>query len=270
MRRLVILIVACISCVGIAFAYNPEEEKVCGPVKKITETIRIENDNVSLYYGDQTGQAGVRVQWFDSIGRLVEYSDHPGDNIIVYGSVRQYTDSICVEYAYNEKGLIKGSFAIIRLDSAGHHILDKRYQNRKLINIDSLVYNVQGQIVEWYQTRHKSDSLDLRYSYEYDSLGRLCKVNDPFYRTGHEYVIEYLPNGNYVEHHSDKNGKKWERTFFVDKLGRVIKEESSGKRVQYLHFDQYGNWTKMKSSVNTKSPMGWVTSITERKFEYYE
>lgn len=102
----------------------------------------------------------------------------------------------------------------------------------------------------------------------YDSSGRLIKVEDVKYGQENSYTIEYLPNGNYVEHHINTQGKEWLRKYFVNKKGELIKKEDKNSIVRYSKFDKYGNWL-VSESTSKDDPRG-DTSITERKIEYFE
>ncbi|MBQ4507530.1 MAG: hypothetical protein II970_01350 [Paludibacteraceae bacterium] len=245
-----------------------ENSRILGPVKIITETLHIDNNNVSLHYGEQPGGQAKIISWYDSIGRLAERANYINE-VLVDGYVRQYTiNNVCMEYNYDKTGLIKGSFTQIQMDSVGNHIFSRNYKDGKLFHADSTAYNAQGLKSADYETLFKADTLVLSYTYEYDSLGRVSKVTDM--RSLHYYTIEYYPNSNYTEHHFDKNGKKWDCKYIVNNKGQVINKQDPNLRVQYSNFDKYGNWLKMKGSTNTQSPLGWITTITERTIEYYE
>lgn len=243
-------------------------ETVKGPVKQVTVTIGMENNNASLFYGDQPGGCMKIISWYDSIGRLTEQANYIG-NQLQDGFVRQYTiNNVYMEYNYDTQGLIKGSFAQVQLDSTGLLISTKRYKDGKLICADSAIYDTQGNKIAFYETPFKKDTLALRYTYEYDSIGRLYKESDC--QDGIYYTIEYLSNGNYIEHHVNKDGTTWEWKHMVDKNGILVKSESHNMRLRYSKFDKYGNWLQLKSSTNTHSPIGWVTSNIERIIDYYK
>lgn len=272
MKRISVLLLAMLPFSVIVFAQNddPLTKSINGPVKQITQTMRLGNNNFSLYYGEQPGTMGKTITWYDSISRISEEANYIGDQI-QNGMVYQYiNDSVCYEYNYNDAGLIDGSYAYIRLDSLGHQVATKRFNKGKFFCADSTVYNERGQIVKLFETPLRKDSLVLSYAYYYDSLGRLSKVVNPFHGTGHTYTIKYDKKGNYIEYHSNKDGKKWERKVFVNEAGQVVRIEAGTMRACYSKFDKYGNWLMAENAVNTQSAFGWATVIIERIIEYYE
>ena len=175
-----------------------------------------------------------------------------------------------VSYHYNEDGFIKGSFKQLFYDSLGNQISSRTYKDGKFFCADSTIYNTQGLKIEHYDTAPNTDSMVLTYSYEYDSIGRLITVNR---KNEHIYTIEYHPNGNYTEHHSEKiknTIKAWEQKYVLDNKGQIIKIQAKDSWSKFTKYDHHGNWLKSEHSYNTNSPLGWITSVQERIIEYYE
>lgn len=264
MKRYLFLLLIVIFCVSHLAAVGGTDE-VNGPVKQMTVTLRLKTGNYSLYYGEQPGTCGKTIFWYDSIGRIIEKADYVGDRL-QSGYVCQYTiNNICMEYDYTADGLVKGSFAQVKSDSLGNRIYTKRYKEGRVCWKDSTVYNALGQKTEYYETPYKSDTLALRYVYQYDSLGRLSKVCETFHGTEHNYTIEYFPKGNYTEHHSQKNGTMWDRKYVVSKNGYIVDIKEPNHHSHYSKFDKYGNWLILEGSVhNLPGP------VTERTIEYYD
>lgn len=245
---------------------------VKGPVKKVTITIKLGDGKLDILYGmsKQPFPEVKYVFWYDSIGRLTEETTYPGGSHI-NGHVYQYhNNEMGVSYHYNEDGFIKGSFKQLFYDSLGNQISSKTYKDGKFFCADSTIYNTQGLKIEHYDTAPKTDSMVLTYSYEYDSIGRLITVNR---KNEHIYTIEYHPNGNYTEHHSQKiknTIKAWEQKYVLDNKGQIIKIQAKDSWSKFTKYDHYGNWLKSEYSYNTNSPLGWITSVQERIIEYYE
>lgn len=263
----VILLSIILLYTGFIFAVGMNNE-VNGPVKKMTIYIRVGDGDMGggiMYGNEQVGAMAKIVYWYDSIGRLVDEANYHGDD--VRGYVRQYLlNNVYMEYEYNNQGIVKGSFARGQLDSLGNTIFTKRYRDRKQITADSTVYNEQGLKIKYFQSPYKSDSLELRYTYEYDSLGRLSKYYD--YSKGEiniSYEMIYYPNGSYTERATDKEGKTWNVKYTADKNGNIIKMESTNMSAQYSKFDKYGNWLILKGVTHKVAK-----TTTERVIEYYE
>lgn len=261
-----------------------ELEKVNGPVKQVTIALGAKG-GASLFYGEGPGTGMKTVLWYDSLGRLTERAKYVGDKI-EDGFVRQYTiNNVCMEYEYDYKGLIKGNFRKIQLDSLGRHISSRRYREGRFYEGDSIVYDAEGRKIEWYDTPTEKDSFTLNESYAYDSLGRLSKksiywpekafyfdsLNIPReylnYGAKHICTMEYLPNGNYIEHHVVKDGKKWKVKYIVKK-GRLVRKEDKDGSATYSDFDQYGNWRKMQGT--SDSFYFSMSMTTKREIEYYK
>ena len=245
---------------------------VKGPVKKVTITIKLGDGKLDILYGmsKQPFPEVKYVFWYDSIGRLTEETTYPGGSHI-NGHVYQYhNNEMGVSYHYNEDGFIKGSFKQLFYDSLGNQISSRTYKDGKFFCADSTIYNTQGLKIEHYDTAPKTDSMVLTYSYEYDSIGRLITVNR---KNEHIYTIEYHPNGNYTEHHSEKiknTIKAWEQKYVLDNKGQIIKIQAKDSWSKFTKDDHHGNWLKSEYSYNTNSPLGWITSVQERIIEYYE
>lgn len=255
-----------ILCISVAYIYAADETIINyakGPVKQIIVTKKIEK-NSNRYHDVKVRK---QVYWYDSIGRLVEETVFAND-MLKYGHVRQYTiNNICIEYEYNQVGIVKGNFCQIRMDSTGNQISTKQYIGGKLFLSDSTVYNESGQKIKYYETPSKQNTLALRYTYEYDTYGRLINVRDFLYSQGTIVChVEYLPNGNFTEFHSDVEGEKWENKYFVNEEKLIIEvHQGHSQRIIYSNFDKYGNWLKSeKKSYDTG------TTIVERIVEYYE
>ncbi|MBR5327919.1 MAG: hypothetical protein IKV31_05195 [Paludibacteraceae bacterium] len=245
---------------------------VKGPVKKVTITIKLGDGKLDILYGmsKQPSPEVKYVFWYDSIGRLTEETTYPGGSHI-NGHVYQYhNNEMGVSYHYNEDGFIKGSFKQLFYDSLGNQISSRTYKDGKSFCADSTIYNTQGLKIEHYDTAPKTDSMVLTYSYEYDSIGRLITVNR---KNEHIFTIEYHPNGNYTEHHSEKiknTIKAWEQKYVLDNKGQIIKIQAKDSWSKFTKYDHHGNWLKSEHSYNTNSPLGWITSVQERIIEYYE
>lgn len=245
---------------------------VKGPVKKVTITIKLGDGKLDILYGmsKQPSPEVKYVFWYDSIGRLTEETTYPGGSHI-NGHVYQYhNNEMGVSYHYNEDGFIKGSFKQLFYDSLGNQISSRTYKDGKFFCADSTIYNTQGLKIEHYDTAPKTDSMVLTYSYEYDSIGRLITVNR---KNEHIFTIEYHPNGNYTEHHSEKiknTIKAWEQKYVLDNKGQIIKIQAKDSWSKFTKYDHHGNWLKSEHSYNTNSPLGWITSVQERIIEYYE
>lgn len=270
MKKIITLIITTLVMQVYTYAVDePSDMTVQGPVKQVTTTISLEtNNNSSLFYGAQPGGDAKFICWYDSVGRITEKANYI-NNQVQDGYVCQYTiNNTYMEYEYNHNGLIKGSYTYVQSDSIGRPLVTKQYREGKIVYVDSTIYNAQGNKIEYYESRLKTGIIALKNTYEYDSIGRLYKENDLLNET--YYTIEYLPNGNYTEHHVNKDGKTWERKYIVNKKGVHVKCETRDMRLVYSRFDQYGNWLQLKSSTNTHTPMGWVTTIIERVIEYYE
>lgn len=265
MKRIVFVFSIMLAFITNVQALQPYVESGNGPVKQITVTLR--TDDGILYYGNVAGGTTANVViWYDSIGRMAEHADYMG-GMIAEGYVCQYHgDSVCAQYDYDNGGLLEGSFNLIRYDASGRQVSSRRYLDGAFVFADSMVYNALGQKVEQYETPYKKDSLSLKYVYSYDSAGRLSKVVDVIYGQDNSYTMEYLSNGNYMEHHMNKNGQKWQRKFFVDNKGRLVKKEDKNTTVRYSKFDRYGNWLVAESSSHQNS----AVTITERIIDYYE
>ena len=243
-----------------------------GPVKKVTSIIKTEQDGMlDMIYGmSKLPSPEIKyVFWYDSIGRLTEEATYPGPHID--GHVYQYhNNEMGVSYHYNEDGFIKGSFKQLFYDSLGNQISSRTYKDGKFFCADSTIYNTQGLKIEHYDTAPKTDSMVLTYSYEYDSIGRLITVNR---KNEHIFTIEYHPNGNYTEHHSEKiknTIKAWEQKYVLDNKGQIIKIQAKDSWSKFTKYDHHGTWLKSEHSYNTNSPLGWITSVQERIIEYYE
>jgi|GEM_PF-2066400 len=243
-----------------------------GPVKKVTSIIKTEQDGrLDMIYGmSKLPSPEIKyVFWYDSIGRLTEEATYPGPHID--GHVYQYhNNEMGISYHYNEDGFIRGSFKQLFYDSLGNQISSRTYIDGKFYCADSTIYNTQGLKIEHYDTAPKTDSMVLTYSYEYDSIGRLITVNR---KNEHIFTIEYHPNGNYTEHHSEKiknTIKAWEQKYVLDNKGQIIKIQAKDSWSKFTKYDHHGNWLKSEHSYNTNSPLGWITSVQERIIEYYE
>ena len=229
-------------------------ENVAGPVKKMTVT------------SNQYGMLRNWVYWYDSKGRLIEsayFRDGKPDEGCY---VRQYTSNISyTDFYYNDKGFIDGSYRVTQLDSLGNKLYSKRYENGELYHMDSIVYNEKGKKIEYYSM---SDSvLSLRYTYEYDSLGRLSVEH--YKRVGDKAMdtYEYLPDGNFIKYHFNKEGKKTSLKHFFNAQGRIIKTVGSNEKSRFEKADDYGNWTIWNHTCDY--PIGHYEYTYTREIEYY-
>ena len=232
-----------------------------GPVKQITI-----NKNLN------DGRVQKQMYWYDSISRLVEEA-HYLDDALQYGYVYQYhSDVFCMQYLYNSSGLVDGWYTQIRLDSAGNRIACRTYTSGNFFHADSTVYDAHGNKLKiYYINQDKPEAPILMTTYEYDSLGRLYKYGGE----GMECWIEYLPNGNYIEHHatsvyidpsSEKtNVMKEEETFILNQEGEIAEIKGPAQHLVYSNFDRHGNWRKLKCTNKTSG-----TTTTTRVIEYYE
>lgn len=254
-------------------------ENVNGQVKQLTEKYFKNNSS--------TCSGGV-ILWFDENGRTTEEVWHFGS--LADGYVRQYLlNNVCMDYFYDNSGLVKGSFKRNQLDSMGNCISSQTYREGKIVSADSTVYNDRGQKIEYYKYPEKADTLVLQNRYEYDSLGRTVKEFYYPYITPEEYekyninpedyresviTTEYFPNGNYIKHSfsidKKKNKKKHDTKYIVNKKGLVteIINHIGRTRISYQNFDKYGNWLR-KTETKTGYPIE-STNTTERIIEYYE
>lgn len=266
MRKYIIMIVLTMCCFNIYAWDDLSEASLKGPVKKVTETFYLESNTHSLYYGQQPGGKATQICWYDSEGRLTEKANYINGNI-EDGYVRQYTiNNVCMEYNYDAKGLIKGTFAYMQLDSDGHKLSTRRYKNGHVIAADSTVYDAEGHQIKCYESLFGNDSLILRYTYKYDSIGRISRYYETWAGTEKVCVYEYFPNGSYTEHVADNKGKKWDRKYTLDNKGQQIKYEDKTVRIRYSNFDKYGNWLKSRNSYTNNA----AVVIYERVIEYYE
>ena len=186
------------------------------------------------------------------------------------GFVRQYTiNNVYMDYEYNQKGLIKGLFSQIQLDSMGNKVYVRRFKEGKQFRADSVIYNEQGKMVEDYI---KEDSIfKLRYRCEYDSLNRLTMRYNHNYFQGNEFTTtyEYLPDGNYIEHTSSKKyGKRPDKKYIYNKQGQLVEIKGKEEHSRFLKIDKYGNWTLWKEVLDI--PIGHFVYTYERELEYYE
>lgn len=231
-------------------------EDVSGPVKKVTVTSK------------QAGMMRNWVYWYDTAGRLIEEAylrdGKPDDDCFV----RQYmSNDSYADYFYNELGFIDGCYRLTQLDSLGNKTYSIRFKDGKLWTKDSIVYNEQGKGIECYSL--KDSVLTLRYTYEYDSLGRLYARHFP--RLGNKAMdkYEYLDNGNYIKYHYDKDGKKSYAKHIFNKQGIRVKvvESIAQQKLYFKKFDEHGNWTLWRHIFD--SPMGQFDYTYERNIEYY-
>lgn len=257
MKRLItIIIFTFYVCVTGAFAdIATYTEKFNGPVKKMTVT------------SVQAGSPRVWIYWYDSIGRLTEKVVYM-DGFIQHGFLRQYTiNNVYMDYDYNEKGVIKGSFTQTQLDSLGHKLQSKIYKEGKLWRADSIVYNAQGNEIECY-TMDDDGILVLRHTCEYDSLNRLIKKYNNLRGNEITFTFEYLDDGNYMEYRTSTNSQKTYKKYIFNKQGQLVRVKGSKENSQFKKFDTYGNWTIWEEMLDAF--FGRISYTYERVFEYYE
>ncbi len=243
-------------------------EDVKGPVKQMKVTVEVASPSahISSYGGPGLNNIEI-ITHYDTQGRLIKREHFHGGEL-ADGLVRVYAKGVCRENDYDADGKKEGDFRIILLDSIGHEISMRCYRNGKFFARDSTVYDSFGRIIETYENiSRKNDSLVLRYTIEYDSLGRVILRRD--WRNGSRTITEYFTNGNYTKLYEGKDGTKHSENCTVDAEGRLIKLDGEGIRAFLSQYDQYGNWLYLKGETNTNSPLGWVTSITKREIEYY-
>ncbi len=259
-RTILISLLVCFYAGNVFAAHDLDVyfKDVKGPVKKITINKHEPGGNSVLIY------------WYDSIGRLAEYAYYDENGHILEAKVRQYSiNNTYMDYHYNDKGIIMGNFERVQMDSMGNILVKKYYLKGKHSYGDSLVYNEQGKVVgnyDWQDGMYKLEEV-----YEYDSLGMLSMHLTFFQGKEFKYTIEYLPDGSYIEHHSEKNGKeirKWDEKYTVNKEGWLIKIKSREKDSRFSGFDKYGNWTFWDDKSDL--PIGYFHSTYNRTIEYYE
>lgn len=247
------------------------DEDVVGPVKQLTILTEV-NGSMGSFKSSAGGDDFMyikRIEQFDNKGHLVHMAHFHGQDL-ADGYIRQYTDSNTYwEYSYDANRSFKeGDYRRVRLDTAGRKIAEVCYLEGKLFASDSVVYDEKGCKIKLFENSFKKkDSLLLKFTFEYDSLGRLILKHDLLNKARCSY--KYLPNGNYIKCYEGKNGNKYETTYTVNKLGQLTKEETKNRRAYFTNYDQYGNWLQLKGETNTNSSLGWFTTITKRTIEYY-
>lgn len=254
--KLLLLIVVSVSTV-----YAADETVINyakGPVKLIIVAKNYEKYNNVL----SNFKVRREIYMYDTKGRLKE-EVHYDDDKFQFRYVYQYSDNICMQYEYGRKKIIKGNYCRSRMDSTGNIITSETYIDGKFFSADSMVYDASGHIIEYYTNHERERTIALKYTYEYDSLGRLSTK-----RLHGGIVIcsvEYQPNGNFTEYHSDKEGTKWEYHYFVNDQGFLeeVKWRNS-ERTLYSKFDQYGNWLESECIYPEEG-----TIVTKRVIEYY-
>lgn len=255
MRKILFSVIACLCVSHISAGILTYIEDVSGPVKKIKVT------------SNQLGMLRDWVYWYDSAGRLTEFANyHDGKHEEGSCYVRQYTsNNEYTDYYYDANGIIAGSYRITYLDSIGNKLYSKRYKNDELWHMDSIVYNEHGKEIEYYSMH--DGVLSLRYTYEYDSLGRMSVKHFVTLGDNAKDTYEYLSNGDYIKYHFDKNGKKSYLKYLFNAQGHIIKTVGSYEKSRFEKLDSYGNWTIWKESLDI--PIGHYEYTYERKIEYY-
>lgn len=252
-----ILIIAFVICLYVGNAFSKPlttyTEVVNGPVKQMTvKSMQMLTQRVWVY-------------WYDPTGRLEEFAYYSNGQL-ESGYVRQYTDSAYTDFRYNKSGLIEGSFDRTILDSLGRPVCKWRYENGVPNLIDSLVYGDQQKEIEHYSVR--DNALVLCYTCEYDSIGRLIRKHNYYWGNNTVWTYEYLPDGNYIETETDKNGGPDKELNIFDQEGRLIEIKGDKVCSNFSEFDKYGNWTTWVEM--TTLPFTKYTYTYERTFEYYE
>ena len=262
MKKIFIIIAFVFAWATRAFAQiEVNNEDVKGPVKQVM--IILESASPGAYISTYGGPVLNRVVIFthyDTKGRIVREEHFHGEEL-ADGYFCRYANNKCKEYNFDAKGIVEGHYRNITFDSAGHKISDICYINGKFFAKDSIVYDSLERVVKTYKNMNrKNDSLVLRYTYEYDSIGRIDSYKD--WRNKNLYNVHYSPDGNYVMHCvNEKDGKSFERKYTVNKKGQLVKVEGSNMRMFLSNYDKHGNWLHLKGMTNTNTPMGWLTTI---------
>ena len=257
----------CVMLLSLCFAaiYAADETVINyakGPVKQII----IANRYINCKYVLHNTKVRREIYTYDSKGRLKDEIGY-NDNKFLYRYVYQYSDSICMKYEYGPKRIIKGNYCRMRMDSAGNRITSETYINGKFFSADSTVYDEYGRKIEHYEIPSQQNTFALRFTFEYDSLGRLSKKRDFLYGGGMVICsVEYLPDGSFTEYHSDVVGQKRTFHYFVNEKGLLVEVQwENSERTVYSDFDKYGNWLK---SERIRPEDG--TIVVDRVIEYYE
>lgn len=270
MKKIFIIIAFVFAWATRAFAQiEVNNEDVKGPVKLVMIILESASPGAQIStYGGPVLNRVVIFTHYDTKGRIVRREHFHGEEL-ADGYFCRYANNKCKEYNFDAKGIVEGHYRNITFDSAGHKISDICYMNGKFFAKDSIVYDSLERVVKTYENMNrKNDSLVLRYTYEYDSIGRIDSYKD--WRNKNLYNVHYSPDGNYVMHCvNEKDGKSFERKYTVNKKGQLVKVEGSNMRMFLSNYDKHGNWLHLKGMTNTNTPMGWFTTITSRKIEYY-
>ncbi len=256
--KLLLLIVVSVSTV-----YAADETVINyakGPVKLIVVAKNYEN-YINVLYDLKVRR---EIYMYDTQGRLKEEL-HYDDDKLQLRYVYQYSDDICMQYKYGRKKIIKGNYSRSRMDSTGNIITSETYIDGKFFSADSTVYDESGRKIEYYTNIERERTIFLKYTYEYDPLGRLSKIRDILHGGFDICSVEYQPNGNFTEYHSDKKGTKWEYHYFVNDQGLLVEVQwRDSERTLYSNFDQYGNWLESERIDPEEG-----TVVTKRLIEYY-
>ena len=233
-----------------------------GPVKQII----IANNYDNYDNGFSNLKVRMQIYTYDTLGRLkdeVRYDDQK----FRYRYVYKYSDNICMKYESGPKKIIKGNYCRMRMDSKGNQITSETYIKGKFFIADSTVYDESGHKTEYYETRDKQLNYSLKYTYEYDSLGRISKTRSILYGKGMVICsVEYQPDGNFTEYHTDVKGHKMEYNYFVNDKGQLVEVKwTNSERTIYSEFDQYGNWIESQRIVPNEGII-----VTKRIIEYYK
>lgn len=261
MKRLInlLLLLACVSTAHAADETVINYAK--GPVKLIIVAKNYEKYNNVL----SNFKVRRQIYMYDTQGRLKEEL-HYDDDKLQLRYVYQYSDNICMQYKYGQKKIIKGNYSRSRMDSTGNIITSETYIDGKFFSADSTVYDESGRKIEYYTNIERERNITLKYTYEYDPLGRLSKIRDILHGGFDICSVEYQPNGNFTEYHSDKKGTKWEYHYFVNDQGLLVEVQwRESERTLYSNFDQYGNWLESERIYPEEG-----TVVTKRVIEYYD
>lgn len=208
MKKIFIIIAFVFAWATRAFAQiEVNNEDVKGPVKLVVIILESASPGAQIStYGGPVLNRVVIFTHYDTKGRIVRREHFHGEEL-ADGYFCRYANNKCKEYNFDAKGIVEGHYRNITFDSAGHKISDICYMNGKFFAKDSIVYDSLERVVKTYENMNrKNDSLVLRYTYEYDSIGRIDSYKD--WRSKNLYNIHYSPDGNYIMH--CVNGKGWQ------------------------------------------------------------
>ena len=183
---------------------------------------------------------------------IILESASPGAQISTYGG--PVLNRVVIFTHYDTKGRI-----VRREHFHGEELADGyfcRYANNKCKEYN---FDAKG-IVEGHYRNITFDSAGHKIS-------DICYINGKFFAKD---SIVYDSLERVVKTYKNMNRKNDSLVLnTVNKKGQLVKVESSNMRMFLSNYDKHGNWLHLKGMTNTNTPMGWLTTITSRKIEYY-